>query len=542
MPTLSKFRRVVIAAAPLILLAAGCSQPPAPDAAPAPAPGRTFHVDAQAGNDNFDGLTPATAWKTLEKVNATVFEAGDRLLFKAGTTYTGQLVPRGSGKLTDGRPVPIVVDRYGEGAKPRIDGEGRFEAALYLHNVEYWEVNNLELTNTGTEPMALRKGVYVHVEDYGTAFHIQLKDLYIHDVNGTTRKADGNSGGIRWRTRGTTKHSRLDGLLVEGCHIVRCERDGIMGAGHTQRGIDWYPSLNVVIRNNLIEEVPGDGIVPIACDGALVEHNVMRNCTRLLPEGDAAAGIWPWACDNTVIQFNEVSDHKAPWDAQGFDSDWDCRNTIIQYNYSHDNEGGFLLVCNNGGAPPNIGVNDSTIVRYNVSYNDGLRAQPTRREGYFSPTFHISGPVRGTKIYNNVIFVPAKPDPNIDRTMIKMDNWGGPWPEDTWFANNIFYVEGDTRYDWGGSKNHIFEYNIYYGNHVNGPEDGHAITADPLFVAPTSAAAGFETLKGFMLRSGSPAIRAGLPISNNGGRDLFGNGLPDFLPPGIGVHEYAASE
>ncbi len=300
--------------------------------------------------------------------------------------------------------------------------------------------------------------------------------------------------------------------------------------------------IEVVIRNNLIEEVPGDGIVPIACDGALVEHNTMRNCTRLLPEGDAAAGIWPWACDNTVIQFNEVSDHKAPWDAQGFDSDWDCRNTIIQYNYSHDNEGGFLLVCNNGGAPANIGVNDSTIVRYNVSYNDGIRPRPTARNGYFSPTFHISGPVKGTKIYNNVIYVPEKPRPDVDRTMIKMDNWGGPWPEDTWFANNIFYVVGDTRYDWGESRNHVFEHNLYRGNHVDGPEDAHAITADPLFVNPTAAASGFETLKGFMLRGGSPAVRAGLPISNNGGRDLFGNPLPQTVSPCIGVAEFPGTE
>ncbi len=65
------------------------------------------------------------------------------------------------------------------------------------------------------------------------------------------------------------------------------------------------------------------------CDGALVEHNTMRDCARLGKEAGAAAGIWPWSCDNTVIQFNEVSDHKAPWDAQGFDSDWNCRGTVI---------------------------------------------------------------------------------------------------------------------------------------------------------------------------------------------------------------------
>ncbi len=52
----------------------------------------------------------------------------------------------------------------------------------------------------------------------------------------------------------------------------------------------------------------------------LIEYNVMRNCPDMLPDTEAAAGIWPWSCDNTLVQFNEVSGHKAPWDAQGFDS------------------------------------------------------------------------------------------------------------------------------------------------------------------------------------------------------------------------------
>ncbi|UCF52050.1 MAG: hypothetical protein JSV48_22540, partial [Bradyrhizobium sp.] len=112
--------------------------------------------------------------------------------------------------------------------------------------------------------------------------------------------------------------------------LRNCTRNGINMRGYSNRR-DWHPNLNVVIRGNLLEGIAGDGIVPIACDGALVERNRMRDCPRMLPAGEAAAGIWPWSSDNTVIQFNEVSDHKAPWDAQGFDSGWNCRNTLIQY-------------------------------------------------------------------------------------------------------------------------------------------------------------------------------------------------------------------
>ena len=298
---------------------------------------------------------PRRAWRSLNKVNEITFKPGDRILFAANSRYTGQLKPRGCGGLINGKVRPVVVDMYGEGKKPCIDAQGKYESALYLYNVEYWEVSNLEITNKGAERQAMRMGVYAHINDFGTANHIHLKNLFVYDVNGSLIKKKGAGHGIAWRNEGENKKSRFNGLLIQGCHLIRCERNGITGSGYWERDKIWYPSLNVVIRNNLLEEIPGDCIVPVGCDGALVEHNVVRNCTRLLPVGQTAAGIWGWGCDNTVIQFNEVSDHEAPWDGQGFDSDWDCRNTIIQYNYSHDNEGGFLLICNNGGTKVNCG-------------------------------------------------------------------------------------------------------------------------------------------------------------------------------------------
>ena len=83
--------------------------------------------------------------------------------------------------------------------------------------------------------------------------------------------------------------------------------------------------------------------MPVGCDGALVEHNRVVRPSR----GGTGIGIWPWSCDNTVVQFNEVSGADGIHDGQAFDSDWNCRNTVFQYNYSHDNQGGFMLVCTN---------------------------------------------------------------------------------------------------------------------------------------------------------------------------------------------------
>ena len=83
----------------------------------------TYHVDSMKGADSNSGLTPDQAWKTLDRVNRQVFQPGDAIRFKAGTHYTGQFKPQGSGALKDGKAMPIVVGKYGEGPRPRIDGE-----------------------------------------------------------------------------------------------------------------------------------------------------------------------------------------------------------------------------------------------------------------------------------------------------------------------------------------------------------------------------------------------------------------------------------
>jgi len=40
--------------------------------------GTHYYIDDVAGKDSNKGNTPATAWKTIEKVNQTVLKPGDR--------------------------------------------------------------------------------------------------------------------------------------------------------------------------------------------------------------------------------------------------------------------------------------------------------------------------------------------------------------------------------------------------------------------------------------------------------------------------------
>jgi hypothetical protein len=118
-------------------------------------PGRTtYYIDSEKGDDNSNGTSPEKSWASLDRVNKVVFAPGDKILFKAGTTYTGRLKPQGSG--AQGKP--IIIDMYGGGNKPRIDGRGAVLDTLLLGNVEYWEVSNLEITNLGPARDNWREG------------------------------------------------------------------------------------------------------------------------------------------------------------------------------------------------------------------------------------------------------------------------------------------------------------------------------------------------------------------------------------------------
>lgn len=393
-----------------------------------------YYVDSASGLDSHAGTSPEKAWVSLEKINQQVFKPGDQILLAAGSQFKGQLEPKGSGTAS----APIRLDRYGKGSNPAIHGEGKALYTLLLYNVEYWEVRNLEITNLGEEPEDKRRGVIVQAYNFGDCHGIVLEGLEIHDVNGSLTKKTGGGSGILWINRGGKIKTRFIDLKILNNYIHHCQRNAINSKGNISREA-WHPSLGVVIRGNLIEDVPGDGIVPTGTEGVLIEYNVIRKGVDSMEFAEAAAGIWPWSSDNTLIQFNEVSDHRAKWDGQGLDADFNCIGTTIQFNYSYDNWGGFLLVCNNGekyGSPINIGTKDTTI-RYNLSINDGLRTYAARNKRFFSPIFHVTGPVENTRIDHNIIIMPPKPNADIEHALFEIGDWGEGTPKNTQFFKNI---------------------------------------------------------------------------------------------------------
>lgn len=455
--------------------------------------GITYYVDSKDGNDTNDGKSQEGAWKTIDKVNSTTFEPGDKILFKAGSVWDNStFMPNGSGTVEK----PIIVDVYGdisdENNKPLINANqqmtGQVSAGIVVENVEYWEINNLQITNmgdrNGIEGLAECFGVYIISKDYGTMNHIYIRNLYVHDIYGKLAKGNDEGAGIFFHSGGPDK-SKLNDLRIEYNHLERVVRNGI-GSMYGFDSKDWqspytgvgitehpYRHSNVFIRGNLLEGIAGDGIKVWGCNGALVEHNILHGAEMgamirgrdKFSEGDAtqtvgaSAGIWPFDCDNTIIQYNEVSGVSGTIDGQAFDIDYFTTNTVIQYNYSHDNMGGFMLLCAPGWAH-----STGNVVRYNISQNDG--SQGGWNSGNKGRLIQHAGGNTDTQIYNNTFYI----GPNQKGyPLFDLGSWDGGVPQNITFTNNAFIVEstelsafyeGNATQQW---SNFVWKNNVFMG-------------------------------------------------------------------------------
>ncbi|MDQ0091316.1 hypothetical protein J2T12_004753 [Paenibacillus anaericanus] len=488
-----------------------------------------YFVDSVGGSDSNDGRTQATAWKTFSNINNTTFAAGDRILLKMGGIWNEQLFPKGSGTSE----APVTISSYGSGNKPIINGGGMAGAAVYLRNSSNWVIKNLEVTNSAAERGNIyREGIMVENANGGTLSGIQIIDNYIHDVSSSFRYptvsgAEGGPhafGGISVYVGGTMATDKFDDVLIQGNVVERIGRTGIVVWDQRFNGTD-YASTNVIIRENYVKQADSDGILTFGVDGALIEHNVAEGGGNYSEPGEfnGSAAIWPTRGKNNVVQFNEsFNTNKPEGDGQGFNLDIDSTDSIVQYNYSHDNKGGFMLFVDASLTPDVLNGSSNSVVRYNISQND------------LTHTFNFAGGVTpGTQIYNNTIYIGTGQNTKIiDHEWDEAGNINAPYS----FKNNLVYNLGQGGYNLPG-VNGVFDHNLLYGNHpLNEPVDLNKITANPLLVAQGVGATGLNTVDGYKLREGSPALGAGVVIDNNGGLDYWGNPVSSSEAPNIGAY------
>ncbi|MGW0935697.1 RICIN domain-containing protein [Streptomyces sp. NPDC002666] len=511
-------RTLLLSALSLPLASLLTAAPTTAAQAAAPAASQSFYVDCGAAAAG-DG-TQAAPWNALAPVNSHTFQPGDSILLKRGSTCTGQtLFPKGSGAAG----APVVVDAYGTGAKPALAGAGQVTDVVRLADQQYWEIRNLDISNKGAAA-ATRRGVHVTRTDSGTGTYYRLSGLDVHDVNGNqTKKDDDASAGIFFEVLGNTTPTKFDDVVLSGNTVRAVDRYGIhfwtrwmqrpelanANCGTTCGA--WTPQTRVVIRGNTVTDIGGDAIVPHHTDGALLEYNKVDGFREREP-AHCAAGLWGWNTQDTLYQFNEVSGGKSTCDGQGLDLDEGNIRTIYQYNYSHDNEGGFILLCNGGGS-----TTADNIVRYNISQNDGGQLFDM-----------VCAKTTNTQIYNNTFYL-SKPVEIIS-------NSNGSTAANATFTNNIFHVTtADASYVNAAGLG--YNANVFYGTHPAGePADANKVTTDPKLTAPGTATSRTDA-DGYRLQAGSSALANGAVVANAGARDYFGGPVAAGCVPDRGAHQ-----
>ena len=82
--------------------------------------GATNYYISPTGNDANSGTSQAQAWRTIARLNQSLFafQPGDQVLFQRGATFRGRITFGSSGTTNS----PIIIGAYGTGAQPIISG------------------------------------------------------------------------------------------------------------------------------------------------------------------------------------------------------------------------------------------------------------------------------------------------------------------------------------------------------------------------------------------------------------------------------------
>ena len=358
--------------------------------------GTTYYVNAEPGDDSNGGTSKPKAWAPIDKANALDLDPGDRLLFKGGETFEGnlRLDARDAGTAEN----PVLVSSYGEGRASISAATGK---GVSIYNAGGIEVSDLVVTGAGYAAGNRVSGIKIN-NDRGNATKLEHVRVENVEVSGfgyagillAANPADRTKSGFRdVRITNVSVHNNADA--------------GIASYGYFSSKANGWAHEDVYVGDCRVynnEGIPnkdwhtGNGIVLSDVNGATIERCVSyNNGENNNYQYGGPVGIWTWDSNAVTIQHNESYNNKsAAVDGGGFDLDGGVTNSVMQYNYSHDNAGaGYLLY-----QFPSARNFADNVVRYNISENDG------RTNGGGITAIGVDE----SEVYNNTVYIGPRAD------------------------------------------------------------------------------------------------------------------------------------
>ena len=465
---------------------------------------RTLHVDAAAGNDDSDGLTPGTAWRTLDRANAAV-AAGDTVRLR-GIFFGQYIAPNVSG--TAARPIRFT-SYLGETAVldgGRSAGSNRPVVAVWLDGRSYIVVERLWIQNV--------PGVAAQISSGG--HHNVVRDAYLTRcgtpaVWGHAIKISESSDNLVERNQiidiGDERANSGDSIyIVSDAHRNRILNNTVRDGGHSLIQIgsqqSTAPSTNNVIADNTLSNFYATVIIlAYGNERTLIEYNRISDAARN-GVNYPRSGLQIQSSYN-VVRYNEVFNNAA----SGVE--------LQAYVYN--------------GTIPQDSIGNQ--VYHNVFYGNNLLRDLVNSNGAIALREWDGRSVRDNLVANNIFFRNAGFAFEGNVYTITINHYGNPtaWPVGSLngnrIENNIFLRQPGSAGEpmvlrirepaQGGNLSYTLA-----GFQQTYAEASGNLETDPRFTD--------EANRVFTLRAGSPAIDRGLVIPGVG---YFGSA------PDLGVFE-----
>lgn len=484
-------------------------------------------ISSSDGDDANDGLTPASAWRTLARAEGLDPSPGDALLLARGSRFTGQSLHLHD--ISDDAERPVTIGCYGDPSQPlpiiACDGNGRWfedyrapiggsphrnrgtvSTALLLRDCSHVHVHDIEITNRRIDDadghryndldVMDRTGVAVIAENGGTSRGVRLERLYIHDVNGNIYDKHMANGGIQViahlpedASTIETNIARFDDLRIADNIVRDTSRWGI--------AVGYTAYLNVIDHGGRDADGNWDNTFDYG-DGTIDEATLRRyGATNVVVEGNVverAGGdaITVMYCDRPLVRRN-VSREAAidirddVYTATTNDRvaaaiwPWRCRNAIFEYNEAYD-----TLNADRGngdGQAWDADFGDGTEYRYNYSRNNSGGCIMFCNEKAVNSLFHCNVSDRDRM---GAIDIPRNPDASVtgntfiiaeDADPLRLDRADGTADVE----GNTFVYAGATpkRTEWHPRGSHVsYSGNVYIG-FADTPEQDAAEAPQP---------------------------------------------------------------
>ena len=505
----------------------------------------TYYVDncVTVGSDRNDGTSTSTPWLTINKVNTSIFNPGDSILFEQTCTWYEQLTVKSSGSAGS----PITFGAYGTGVLPIFDESAVVSTwtavGVSYPNVWYATVaatpsavfnNNVFATQAASEA-ALTEG---HWFASGTT-------LYYYESAGNP-SSQGYTITASIRNYGITTDNKTY-LTIQNIQTQKANSFGILVGGTssnvTVNGVKSYynasfgiyirgPSTGpaqtgITVTNSDVAYNGTSGImVGVYTSNVEISHNTLHNNSQL--PINFTGGYYSCSngtSSNITVEYNEsYSNGVLPpvgiGEGAGLWTDGYSTGVILRYNKIYGNVATGLFIEITSGAQ----------AYGNVIYGNGTAGYNTRG---LDVSAHTGTPASNNLIYNNTVYgnttdgISVRSDEstsnmlvgNLVKNNISFGNAGaqlnviaggdntGIWGSGNVYLYNDFGPAATDFINWGGAG----EQSTYAAWETAAGNCGtvgcsHSVQANPQFV---NAAGG-----NFTLSSTSPAINAGTNLGS----------------------------